>query len=310
MALNKQTFRTRTLTAIIFVVVMLAGLLVNQWTFYALFFVIHWGCWNEFIKLCDRINPAYNEADVSSKKAAMLTGSGFLICCLPHVLEINHFRVYYLGIIIMVAGALYFLFRLIREADERRGALLKYSLSGLAYISLTWGSMIGLREINLADIPLGYIAALTLIGSIWINDTMQYIVGSLTGKTPFSQISPNKTLEGTLGGSLLCIIVVGLVGYFCSSHILHLFIKDGNFSKGVLFGLFIYIAMVATVAGTCGDLLESKIKRMAGVKDSGSFMPGHGGFLDRFDSLILSVPLVWAAIEWVMILFQQQTKGL
>lgn len=294
MALNKQTFQTRTLTAIIFVVVMLAGLLVNQWTFYALFFVIHWGCWNEFIKLCGKINPAYGKADTKSKKAAMLTGSGFLVFCLPHVLTVNQFKVYYLGIIIMVASMLYFLFRLVREANERRGALLKYSLSGFAYISLTWGAMISLREMNLADIPLGYIAALTLIGSIWINDTMQYIVGSLIGKTPFSQISPNKTLEGTLGGSLLCIVVVGIIGYF--------------YKRGFL-SLFIYIALVAAIVGTLGDLLESKIKRTAGVKDSGSFMPGHGGFLDRFDSLILSVPFVWTAIEWVMLLFQQQTKG-
>lgn len=293
MALNKRTFQTRTLTAIIFVVVMLAGLLINQWTFYALFFVIHWGCWNEFIKLSGKINPAYNESDKKSKEAAMLTGCGFLVFCLPHVLTVSQFKVYYLGIIMMVAGTLYFLFRLMRESSERRGALLKYSLSGFAYISLTWGAMISLREMNLTDIPLGYIAALTLIGSIWINDTMQYIVGSLTGKTPFSQISPNKTLEGTLGGSLLCVVVVGVIGYFC---------------KRELLSLFIYIALVAAIVGTFGDLLESKIKRMAGVKDSGSFMPGHGGFLDRFDSLILSVPFVWIAIEWVMILFRQQTK--
>jgi len=293
-ALNKRTFQTRTLTAIIFVVVMLAGLLINQWTFYALFFVIHWGCWNEFIKLSDKINPSYyGESDKKSKEAAMLTGCGFLVFCLPHVLTVSQFKVYYLGIIMMVAGTLYFLFRLMHESSERRGALLKYSLSGFAYISLTWGAMISLREMNLTDIPLGYIAALTLIGSIWINDTMQYIVGSLTGKTPFSQISPNKTLEGTLGGSLLCVVVVGVIGYFC---------------KRELLSLFIYIALFAAIVGTFGDLLESKLKRMAGVKDSGSFMPGHGGFLDRFDSLILSVPFVWIAIEWVMILFRQQTK--
>lgn len=313
MALNKQTFQTRTLTAIIFVVVMLAGLLVNQWTFFLLFFIIHWGCWKEFIQLYSRIDPGYADVSQKSKEAVMLTGSGFLIFCLPHSLEINQYvKVYYVGIFVMLASFSYFLWKLIQENQSNRRALLRYSFLGLLYVSVTWGAMISMSNLNLVQIPatwsdmmrvriltisvydLGYISALTLITSIWINDTMQYLVGSLIGKTPFSQISPNKTLEGTLGGSLLCIIVVGIVGYFCKREFL---------------SLFIYIALVAAIVGTLGDLLESKIKRKAGVKDSGSFMPGHGGFLDRFDSLILSVPFVWLAIEAVMILLERTTAG-
>ncbi|HEY0299530.1 MAG TPA: phosphatidate cytidylyltransferase [Arachidicoccus sp.] len=295
MALNKQTFQTRTLTAIIFVIVMLVGLLINQWTFFALFFIIHWACWTEFEKLFGLINESYGSANKKTKDIGKLIGSGFLLFCLPHVLRVNNFKFYYLGTIIMVASALYFIFRLMKENSGSRAGVLKYSLLGLAYISLTWGAMIHLRGLNLADVPLGYIAALTLVAAIWINDTMQYIVGSLIGKTPFSQISPNKTLEGTLGGSLLCIVVVAVIGYLCKKEFL---------------SLFIYIGMVAAIIGTLGDLLESKIKRMAGVKDSGNFMPGHGGFLDRFDSLILSAPFVWMAIEAVMILFERRTSGL
>jgi phosphatidate cytidylyltransferase len=117
-----------------------------------------------------------------------------------------------------------------------------------------------------------------IVFSIWINDTMAYIVGSLMGKTPLSSISPKKTREGTFGGILLCIFVIALIGYFTSFHTL----ID-----------WIVISLFCGVFGTLGDLLESKLKRMANVKDSGSLMPGHGGFLDRFDSMLVAIPFVF-----------------
>jgi phosphatidate cytidylyltransferase len=114
---------------------------------------------------------------------------------------------------------------------------------------------------------------------------MQYLVGSFIGKTPFSKISPKKTWEGTIGGAILCVVVMGLLGTFLpiaqSLEPIHWFI----------------IAGICAVFGTLGDLLESKIKRLAGVKDSGSFMPGHGGFLDRFDSLLVAAPFVWLYVQ-------------
>ena len=219
MAFNWQTFKTRTLTAAVFVLVMLAGLLINRWTFFILFFVIHFGCWWEYLKLMK-----------------------------------------------MISGKKYVL----------------YSTSGLVYISLPIVLLIGLRNLYSIDIPdenydLGKVLPLTLIFSLWINDTMAYIVGSLIGKTQMTKISPKKTWEGTIGGIILCIVVM-------------IFIGD-------LMGLervdSICISAIASIAGTFGDLLESKLKRMAGVKDSGHIMPGHGGFLDRFDSLLVATPFVW-----------------
>jgi phosphatidate cytidylyltransferase len=124
----------------------------------------------------------------------------------------------------------------------------------------------------------GYTLPLIIVASIWINDTMAYIVGSFIGKTPLSSISPKKTWEGTIGGIILSTLLVTLGG----SQLLH---GDP--------GHLLAVSVISAVAGTFGDLLESKLKRMAGVKDSGSFMPGHGGFLDRFDSLLLAIPFVW-----------------
>src|SRR5205085_3320794 len=124
-----------------------------------------------------------------------------------------------------------------------------------------------------------------IIFSIWINDTMAYIVGSLIGKTPFSKISPKKTWEGTIGGALLCVVVIGLLGYYIPA------------AQIISVKHWIAIAAIAAVFGTLGDLLESKLKRMANIKDSGKIMPGHGGFLDRFDSLLVATPFVWLYIK-------------
>ena len=128
----------------------------------------------------------------------------------------------------------------------------------------------------------GYVVPLIIIGSIWVNDTMAYIVGSLIGKTPLSSISPKKTWEGTIGGIILAVVVMGALGYL---------------SQPSSAWLWASIAAIASVTGTVGDLLESKLKRLANVKDSGSFMPGHGGFLDRFDSLLLATPFVWLFLK-------------
>jgi phosphatidate cytidylyltransferase len=169
--------------------------------------------------------------------------------------------------------------------------VLAYSAFGLVYISLCWGLMIDLRNIGMMFkgttlfFDFGQYYPITIIASIWINDTMQYMVGSFIGKTPFSKISPKKTWEGTIGGSLICILIAALIPY----------LVNHEFDYKI-----VGIAAIAAILGTLGDLLESKLKRMAGVKDSGQIMPGHGGFLDRFDSLLLATPFVWLFLKLVM----------
>ena len=142
--------------------------------------------------------------------------------------------------------------------------------------------MKGMWDVGSYQVDLGWVVPMVLIASIWINDTMAYLVGSMIGRTSLSSISPNKTWEGTLGGALLSILVITVGWYFC--------VTPTSWKEVA------GIALIAAVIGTCGDLLESKLKRMANVKDSGSILPGHGGFLDRFDSLILATPFTWLYI--------------
>jgi phosphatidate cytidylyltransferase len=118
---------------------------------------------------------------------------------------------------------------------------------------------------------------------IWANDTGAYLIGMSVGRHKLMErISPKKTWEGFIGG----IIIASLAAWFLSGWL------------GVVDKIhWIIIALIVSVAGTYGDLIESMLKRSIGVKDSGTIMPGHGGFLDRFDSAIISFPLVYLFIS-------------
>lgn len=226
MALDVKTFRVRATTAIFFVIVMLAGLFINWWSFVILFFIITVGCLIEFNKILNILKP-----DNSSK-----------------------FRIY-----------------------------------SIPYIIWPFCCMIGLGTIGtivkafrIPAVPAySPLIPCTIVFSIWINDTMAYLVGSFIGKTPFSKISPKKTWEGTIGGAILCVLIITGLSRFL------------NISMHIPAYHFMIISMICAVFGTIGDLIESKMKRMAGIKDSGNILPGHGGFLDRFDSLLIAVPFVW-----------------
>lgn len=114
---------------------------------------------------------------------------------------------------------------------------------------------------------------------IWINDTFAYIVGKTMGRTKlFERISPKKTVEGFAGGLIFTII---------GSYILSRFYDFQSTTLWIITGI------ILVVFGTLGDLVESKFKRSAGVKDSGSIMPGHGGILDRLDSIIFAIPFLF-----------------
>ena len=224
LSLNIQTFKTRSLTAIIFVMVMFTGLFIHVYLFLALFTLIMFGCLFEFSKIVKLIQP---------KKYFLYLPIAFFYIIIPIIL------------------------------------LLDLGTNGI--------------ETNTVYSPL---LPCAILFSIWINDTSAYLVGSFIGKTPFSKISPKKTWEGTIGGGLLCILIIALLGKFIP------------LAQKIDFQHWIAIATLCAVFGTIGDLIESKLKRIANIKDSGSFMPGHGGFLDRFDSLLIATPFVWGYIHF------------
>ena len=121
---------------------------------------------------------------------------------------------------------------------------------------------------------------------IWTNDTFAYLVGKSMGKHKlFERVSPKKTIEGFLGG----MIFAAFAGFLISK----LYIQPNPAFSGRSILIWTIIALIVSVFGTIGDLIESKFKRIAGVKDSGSIMPGHGGILDRLDSVIFVAPIIF-----------------
>ena len=132
---------------------------------------------------------------------------------------------------------------------------------------------------------------LALFIFLWLNDTGAYLVGSLCGKTKlFERISPKKTWEGFFGGWALNIVGALLFCKFCSSF----------FGMPDSWIAWIILATLVTFFGTWGDLVESMMKRAIGAKDSGHLIPGHGGILDRIDSFLLAMPVVF--LFWSILL--------
>ncbi|HLN94467.1 MAG TPA: phosphatidate cytidylyltransferase [Flavobacterium sp.] len=121
---------------------------------------------------------------------------------------------------------------------------------------------------------------------IWTNDTFAYLVGKSIGKHKlFERISPKKTIEGFLGGLFFSLLAAYLITRFLIHPV------PSVFNERWL--QWTFTALILSVFGTIGDLVESKFKRLAGVKDSGRIMPGHGGVLDRLDSIIFATPFVY-----------------
>lgn len=169
-----------------------------------------------------------------------------------------------------------------------------YTIAGFFYISVLLSSLLLLRmhfeswqpSASMTSLHAGGWFIVVMFGAIWVCDTAAYFGGMLMGKHKLApNVSPNKTIEGAFWG-----LVFGIASFWGLGKI---FLPEMSLNLALVSG-----TIVGTI-GQLGDLVESRFKRDAGVKDTSALLPGHGGFLDRFDSIIFVSPCLWAACQYL-----------
>jgi len=266
-----NNFWQRTITGALFVLVLLGAVLFNTYTFIGLCFLI---CVLGLREYAFLFKIRENKPDPIG---AVLGGTGIALIWVVQLLHISiAFFETYRWILILGFLLVPIVFEILNP-DKRSYKNLVLSYAGLLYINLGVACFANMgfdagSGIYHSQIILGFLVIL------WSSDTFAYITGRAFGKTPLApKISPKKTWEGSIGGAV-CTLGVAYI----------LSITLGRLS---LIDWFVF-ALIIIVFGTIGDLIESRFKRILGVKDSGNILPGHGGILDRFDSLLFAAPFV------------------
>ena len=211
MALDKQVFATRTKTALVYAVVMLTGLLWNEWSFFLLFSVVHFGCWYEYQKLSAQIDTSFNSKTLIDQLHFPMMGWGWMLMAASDQLVLGTFKINEAGEWLVQIGTYLLPARLLFDKQYKWKHMAR-SFGGIVYLSISLALFVNLRSgwiwshdnaasifsITISQFS-GKLLCLLLVFGIWINDTMAYVVGSFIGKTPLSSWSPKKTWEGFVG---------------------------------------------------------------------------------------------------------------
>ncbi len=279
-----MSLKTRTITGLIFGAVMIGGTVASAYSCAILFLIVGLCCLWEYGGLVQE-KESPSSVFIIKTRQFLLAILGILPALGVANWQLNFFN---------LSPALYFLllptffglfvFELYSKA-ARPFEQLAHVLMAILYIGVPV-ALVAFFCLRQPDF--GHLLIMALLAIIWANDSFAYLAGSRIGKTPFfTRISPKKTWEGTLSGFVgamaigaLCSILFPALGYSVAAWLL--------------------IALTASVFGTLGDLVESLLKRSLGIKDSGTILPGHGGFLDRFDAFIFLIPFVAFVIFFVL----------
>lgn len=261
----------RLITAVFGAAAIIAGVAYGEWTYFAVFLFICFFSLLEFYKLAglDGLIPL----------KTLGTLSGVVIYALSFFVERGNISSrYYLLLFPLISLA--YMIKLYKKTELKPFTNIAYTFLGIFYIAVPFALL------NHAAFDDGYYNYEIILGSfliLWASDTGAYFAGTLFGKHKlFERISPKKSWEGFWGGAALAMAMTyGLSLYFQSLSVVN----------------WLIVALLIIIGGTFGDLVESLLKRSMAIKDSGDSLPGHGGFLDRFDGLFISAPFIVAYLE-------------
>jgi len=259
---------TRTVSGLIFCLILLGCILFSPYSFASLaLLVVAIGSF-EMARLQGVTQPLY------IIKGVGLVGAAYAVAALVGLGVLDH-KWLLVEILIPFLSFLMALFSTKYSFKQ----LSAYVLGAAFFLALPFALMVWMYRPDLfAELAGSRLIILTFC-TLWVNDIFAYLTGRLLGRHKlFERISPGKTIEGSLGG-----LVFTLTGILVFSH----------YCDWLPFHEALGIGLIAVVLGTLGDLCESMLKRQAGVKDSGKLIPGHGGVLDRFDSVVFSVPFIF-----------------
>lgn len=276
----KNNFVLRATTGILFVAVLVGCIWFNQFSFGCLFVIISALTVREFGGLVNRIEGVEINKLITSLGGAYLFLAFFTYCS---GIYDNRVFIPYLAILLyLFISELY----LKKENPVLNWA---FSMFSQLYIALPF-ALLNIISFSADTSGMEFYSPLfplTIFIFLWLNDSGAYCVGSLFGKRRlFERISPKKSWEGSIGGGLVCIVAAVILGQFFD----------------VLTVMqWVGLALTVVVFGTWGDLTESLLKRQLQIKDSGNFLPGHGGLLDRFDSSLMAIPAAAVYLYFIFI---------
>ena len=262
----------RAITSLVGAALILAALIYSDWTYFLIFATILGMSQMEFYKL--------SGLDGMLPLKSFGTILGLLIFTLTFLVEKEQFPHEYLYLIFPLVSLTFFI-KLYKKTDKKPFTGVAYTYLGIFYVAVP------ISLLNLAVFSVdGLYHYEILIGCLlilWASDSGAYFAGTRFGKTKlFERVSPKKSWEGFLGGAFSAILVAFVISQYFTV------LEDWK---------WLVIAGIIIIAGTYGDLIESLFKRSIEIKDSGSVLPGHGGFMDRFDGLLLSAPFITAFLK-------------
>ena len=270
--LNKYNNLTqRVIVAILGVTIIISAIYWNVWSYFFVFLIIAFFSIREFYKLVG--------IDGFLPLTFWGTLSGVLIYTLSFLVQMDHIEPVIFYLVFPFSSIIYFI-KLYKKTDLKPFTSIAYTFLGILYVAIPF-SLLHVIAFCTGNYQFEIVTGILLL--TWASDTGGYFTGTLFGRTKlFLRISPKKSWEGFVGGALLTLLIAFLLSEFI-----------------VILPLWkwLTIGILTVIAGTYGDLVESLFKRSINIKDSGESLPGHGGFLDRFDALLLSLPFIAAFLK-------------